>query len=163
MKITIRPAQISDLNEILKVERSAFPKHLQAKKNTFLERLKLFPTGFLIAEHNGKIVAISTALIIDKSSSIKDLDYPPQQIFRSDGNTYYLRSLAVDKQFQKQGIGKKLINAHLQNARVQGLKTFVFTSAQEVEGYYLKLGFTKVGNYTPFAEGIKEVLWKKEL
>ena len=163
MGFTIRQSKREDMDSILEVERDAFPEYLQANKEALIERLNLFPEGFLIVENDSEIIGLSTALIIEEVSSASDLNRKPKKLFNEEGDTYYLRSIAVRKSFQGQNVGKKLIETHMANARKRGLKRLVLTSLKSLEGYYEKLGFRKVGGYEETADGVEELLWMKEL
>lgn len=56
----------------------------------------------------------------------------------------YLSDLAVDANYQKQGIGKTLVN-HLNNQIGQQTKLYLLAAPKAME-YYPKIGFDKVEN-----------------
>ena len=51
----------------------------------------------------------------------------------------YLSNLAVDEKYQKQGIGKQLID--LTRSKLGGKAKIILLSAPKAEGYYPKIGF----------------------
>lgn len=51
----------------------------------------------------------------------------------------YLSDLAVDEQYQKQGIGKELIR--LTRSRLGSKARIILLSAPKAEGYYPRIGF----------------------
>ena len=56
----------------------------------------------------------------------------------------YLSDLAIDKEYQKQGIGKKLISM---SRKILGEKVaIILLSAPSAMGYYPKIGLNKAGN-----------------
>jgi predicted N-acetyltransferase YhbS len=55
-----------------------------------------------------------------------------------------LADLAVKKEFQKQGIGKKLV--HITKCAIGNKCMLLLLSAPEAEEYYPKLGFRRVQN-----------------
>ena len=52
----------------------------------------------------------------------------------------YLSDLAVDEQYQRRGIGKKLID--LTRSKLGDQAKIILLSAPKAEGYYPKIGFT---------------------
>ena len=158
----MRKARTSDLIQILDVERNSFPPGRQATPETLRLRLGLFPEGSFVFVLNNKVVAFTTALTVREPKSILDLNPADELIHRKDGDSYYLRSLAVRKEFQGRGYGKELVQKQLENARKLGKKFFVFTCSEDVEKFYAKLGFKRVGGYVDF-HGTKQSLWKKRL
>lgn len=94
--ILIRNAKPTDLPAILKVEIDAFPAGRQATIETFRNRLSLFPLGFLVLIFTNKIVGLATALLTKEINTIGDLDdLPDKKLHQPDGNSYYLRSMAI--------------------------------------------------------------------
>lgn len=58
----------------------------------------------------------------------------------------WLGSLVVDPDYQKQGIGEKLINATKEKARQLGFEQlFLFAFDPSIPEYYQKLGWKKIG------------------
>jgi N-acetylglutamate synthase-like GNAT family acetyltransferase len=54
--------------------------------------------------------------------------------------------LVVDPQYQKQGIGKMLIDAAVKKAKELGFeKLYLFTFNPAVSEYYQRLGWNKIG------------------
>lgn len=154
----IRKAYPLDIHDICEVEKSAFTPEMQATKETLLERLKLFPEGFLVLVVDSKIVAFSTALLLD-ACTLESMDKSDSEVHSKNGKTYYVRSLAVMNGSQSRGHGRMLIEKQLENARVLGKERVVFTCIPEVAGYYDKLGFTRLTDFVPF-HGNTEALWE---
>ena len=158
----IRNAAVQDIEEIYSVEQSAFPPKRQASYETLLKRIKLFPEGCLVCLKSNKIIAFSTALIIDRTNAITKLDLSDQELHNINGDTYELRSIAVMKGYQKQGIGKELVKKQIENAKSLNKKYMQFTAAKDVEVFYEKLGFKKITDYEEFHNS-KQAIWELEL
>lgn len=63
-----------------------------------------------------------------------------------DDLTPWLGSLVVDPVYQKQGIGKKLIDAVKQKTKQLGFdKLFLFAHGEETAAYYKKLNWSVIG------------------
>jgi N-acetylglutamate synthase-like GNAT family acetyltransferase len=158
----IKQASVQDAQDIYLVEKSAFPEERQASYEILLGRIKLFPGGCYVLILNNKIVAFSTALIMNQVDSISELNSSDQELYNLEGNTYELRSIAVMKEFQKQGLGKKLIKKQIANAKLLNKKYFQFTAARDVSEFYKKTGFKRVSKYEEFHNS-KQALWEMEL
>jgi len=98
----IRQARFKDIKEILRIEREAWPKGLQATKEMFHSRLKTFPEGFLCVVVNGKTQGFVVTEILDydieKSSlswqEVTDHGYI-RKTHNSKGDTLYGVSLSI--------------------------------------------------------------------
>ncbi|MFA5077035.1 MAG: GNAT family N-acetyltransferase [Candidatus Micrarchaeia archaeon] len=160
--LEMRKAGIADLESIHRVELDAFSADRQASMDALEERLELFPDGFFVLIYNGRLVGFSTALLIDDFRTLEKLDSPDRKLHKPDGEIYYLRSVAIMKEYQKRGFGKLLINRQLENARSLGKGHFRFTASKDVEAFYLELGFKKLGVYGEFHNS-KQVVWEFRL
>lgn len=136
--LTIREEEIKDYNEVEKVVEESFKtaefsdkdEHNLVRRlrnsNEFIKELSL------IAEEKNKIlghVLLTKALIKGESTSYETLALAP---------------LAVLPEYQKSGIGKKLMNRAIERARELGYKSIVVLGH---ENYYPKFGFEKASKY----------------
>jgi N-acetylglutamate synthase-like GNAT family acetyltransferase len=110
MAIQIRPATIADRPAILRLMRPGD-----------YNRIRLDPTGFLVAEAAGQVIGIG-------------------QIKRHWDGAPELASLVVAAEWRAQGIGSALVQALL--ARHHG--TLYLFCLAELEGYYERFGFRRV-------------------
>ena len=120
-KIVIRKANIKDANEIRKLVNSfaSEGKMLPLSMNLVYERLR----DFTVIEKKGKIIGCGALRITWK-------------------NLGEIRSVAISKNFQKKGYGKKLIEILFKEAEELGLeKIFVLTYIPE---FFEKFGFEKI-------------------
>ena len=155
-------ANPNDIDEIMEIEREAFPSELQADKETMLKRMELHPEGFFVLRQNEKIAAFTASLIIDKVDTVEELEPSDEELSNPAGDTYYFRNLAVRKEYRRKGIGKVLVEMHVENARSLGMQHFRFTTAKRAEEYYKRLGFTMIDDYKPLHDS-QESLWKIDL
>jgi len=158
----IRTASLKDLSSILNVEKSAFPPSRQASPDTLQKRLQLFPQGCLVAEQDEKIIGFETSLLTLDVRSITELDQLDEMIHNPSGTVYYLRSLATKQEFQRQGIGKALTEEAIKVARKFKKKIFRLTASQDVEQFYIKLGFQRITEYQDF-HGLPQAIWELKL
>ncbi len=127
------------LNQVIEAEKSAWPPELQATRQKFESRLKLFPQGFVIVRDNGKIKGVSTSQITtyDPNSSrtwdeITD-DGMIEKTHNPQGDSLYVVSVGVSANAQGKGIGGVLVKSQIELARKLGLK-YLFLGAR-VPGY----------------------------
>ena len=137
-KVVIRPAKISDLDELVKVEKSAWPEEQAFTREHFeshLEVMKDFPRGIQVAVVSQGIVGIGIAEIIQY-----DIDNPIpdwytvtdegnlRNSFNPQGNVLYGVSLSVIPGYSTMRIGKSIIEAAKVVTRDFGLERFVLGS-----------------------------------
>lgn len=63
-KVKIRRARLEDIEEILIVEKEAWPEKLRATKEQFRSRIETFPGGTLVAIVDGVVVGVVSAEIV---------------------------------------------------------------------------------------------------
>lgn len=102
INIKIRKFSLSDLDEILKIEKASFTQDAYPK-SLFESFFKKYPEGFIVAELKGKIVG-----------------YTIGKISRDFGE---IISIAVDPRVRFQGVGKALINNLIEDFRQKSIKT----------------------------------------
>jgi len=128
-KLTIRKFLPSDIDKIVEIEKASFRQGAYSK--TRLENLsKKHPNDFLVAQLADKKVGYIIA-------------------YNKAGGWIDFVSLAVDKKYQKLGIGKKLVVFVLNRFRKKGLKKAsleVRTTNKRAISFFQNLGFktTKV-------------------
>lgn len=83
-------------------------------------------------------------------------------LFPECKNAYRLRGMATDIQFQKQGLGKKII-LHAENLLIQKKCDLLWFNARiSAEGFYQKLNFNKIGTlFNIDLIGPHQVMFKK--
>ena len=45
---TLKTASLTDIDDILRVEKESFATEIQESRETFLQRLAVFPDGFIV-------------------------------------------------------------------------------------------------------------------
>jgi len=91
----------------------------------------------VVAELDGKIVGATTLLI-------------EQKFIHNGGIVGHIEDVAVDKKFQGQKIGEKIIKYLLEYAKNQGCYKTILDCSDEVKPFYEKIGFKKVANELRF-------------
>lgn len=90
-----------------------------------------------VAEIDGKIVG-STTLLIE------------QKFIHKGGLVGHIEDVVVDKNFQGQKIGEKIMRYLLEIAENQGCYKTILDCTDEVKPFYEKLGFKQVANELRF-------------
>jgi ribosomal protein S18 acetylase RimI-like enzyme len=83
---------------------------------------------------------------------------------RSIWGTLEIQKLAIAEEYKNKGLGKKLIEAAVEEARIRNcgyvsLNTFSFQAPE----FYEKLGFTKIATESDFPKGHKRYYYRKIL
>ncbi len=124
--VTIRPAKLFDISEVMKIERESFREVYP--RGLFLLFLENNPDTFLVAEYNGRVVGYVMAYLRP------DLEG-------------HIMSIAVDKRYRGNGIGSALLAEVInrliaRGARYIGLEVRV--SNEKAIRLYERFGFRKV-------------------
>lgn len=127
----IRKAKIADLKQVQKLindfakREEMIPRSL----NELYENLR----DFVICEDNGKICGVCALHIMWEDLA-------------------EIRSLAVDKKYQKMGIGKDLVRQCLKEAKALGIKRVFALTYQP--GFFKKVGFVDTDK-----SGLPQKIW----
>ena len=120
--MNFEPAGLEDIDELLKIEKKSFASHWN--KQTFYDELSAENGYYITIEDNGKIMGYSG--------------------FRYVLDEAHITTLAVHHKFRKKGIGTKLVEQLIKDAKARGLNKLYLevrqsnTPAQKI---YKKLGF----------------------
>lgn len=118
----LKSTDMDKLHELISVFEIVFEmKDLNRPDNRHLQRL-LEKDNFLaiVALNNNKVIAGLTVYVLDQYYSEKPLAY--------------INDLAVLKEYQRKGIGKKLIDFTKEYCRLQGFDE-IFVQAEKVDDY----------------------------
>jgi len=126
------------LNEVMTAEVNAWPKEVQATITKFESRHNVFPQGFMLGYESGIVAGVATAELthFEKNEYINSWEdicndgfilpvYKLGKIIRGHdpkGNSLYIVSLGVRKDFKGQGIGGALIEAEKKLVKEMNLK-----------------------------------------
>jgi GNAT superfamily N-acetyltransferase len=132
------------LDQVMKVEESAWPEELRASREKFLSRLTIFPEGLIALKINDQIKGVSTSQISYFSyyDSSGNENYTWENLTDNGtiksthdhaGNALYIISIGVSEDVQGQGLGGKLLDEQKKLAQDLGLK-YLFLGAR-IPGY----------------------------
>ena len=143
MTCKIRNVTPADLEAVTEVERACFPPAEAAGKTAFAYRISAFPERFFVAEAEGRIVGLVNGCA-SNLPLIEDALFEPQG-HEPDGKNQMIFGLAVLPEYQRQGIGGKLLERLIAFAREQAMARVVLTCKEEKLAYYGKVGFQNRG------------------
>jgi len=129
LQLTIRRAQPEDIPQIVAIERMVFIDPWGER--TLRESLILYPDMFFVALNNGDVAGFATAAVEDTGDELYG----------------HIMNIAVAPEYQRRGIGKRLIRRMEQEFLIAGASgsqlevRITNTSAQE---FYRRLGYREV-------------------
>lgn len=146
MAITIRKADFSDLDEIVRLENECFFSEAWPR------------SGFeYIIENEEKI---NTVLIAELDGAV--CGYMCGQVVLGEGE---IGSIAVDKRFRRMGIGRRLITAFEEAEKPESIFLEVRVSNSAARALYKSMGFNEISIRRRYYDSPPEdaVVMKKEL
>ncbi|RUT33420.1 N-acetyltransferase [Paenibacillus zeisoli] len=142
--ITLRNVQAADLEQLLIIENEGFSKEEAATKEAFIERIKIIPDTFIVAEVGGSILGYINGPIIAQpyitDDLFKEISENPKR-----GGYQSILGLAVFSQARGQGIAKLLLAAIEDLAVENEREGITLTCKQELISFYEKSGFVNHG------------------
>ncbi len=143
-KFIVRQYTKEDIAPLIELQRACFPLPYPEEqlwnREQLLSHIQIFPQGALCVELENKIIASSTALIInwqpsDPSHSWAEIaDNGYIGTHNPNGNSLYGIDMAVHPHWRKQGIAKLMYQARF--ALVQQLNLVRFLAAGRMSGYH---------------------------
>lgn len=144
MELVIRNAKIEEGPILAEIERICFPPAEAASKEAVLERIRLFPENFFVAEADGKVIGFINGGNLDKPE-LPDEFYHDLSMHRPEGAYQTVFGLNVLSEYRRRGIGEQLVRRYVQAARERGRKGVILTCKKEKIHFYEKCGFENHG------------------
>lgn len=137
----IRKLRIEDLQNGFLTSLDSLRKASDIDKNKAEEIFKKIDSNpdytIAVAEIDGKVVG-STTLLIE------------QKFIHQGGLVGHIEDVVVDKNFQGQKIGERIMKYLLEIAKNQGCYKTILDCTDDVKPFYEKLGFKQVANELRF-------------
>lgn len=130
-KSSISQLTESDLQEIDRVEKNTWPADWQAPTEKFLARIKTFPQGVFGIFEDKKLAGVTTSMRINfDQEKIDDYHKTWDEItgdgfittHKPNGNTLYVVSVGIQREFQGKGYGQQLVTKQFELAKSLGCK-----------------------------------------
>ena len=144
MILEFRNATIQDLDVVSEIELKCFPLEEAATREAFEYRIQTFPTSFILAMLEDKVVG-------HVNGCCTDLPLICDELFEKDGGhnpngkNQMIFGLAVLPEYQRKGIAEKLMKSIILSAKSEGRESVVLTCKNQLVHYYEKFGFKSLG------------------
>jgi ribosomal-protein-alanine N-acetyltransferase len=121
--IKFRPATASDMANIMKLEESCFNKYTQEAREIYVERIEVFPDGFIILEVDGQFAgAISSEVwqyVPEANRDMFFLGHSIKKQLKLDGDELYISSIGIFPEYRSQGFGEALLEELIRNIKLK--------------------------------------------
>ncbi|GHV82169.1 N-acetyltransferase GCN5 [Spirochaetia bacterium] len=121
--IKFRTANFFDIENIMKLEEKCFNKYTQEKKEVYLERIEVFPDGFIILELDDQFVgAVSSEIwqyVSVVNRDIFTLGHSIKKQIKLNGNELYISSIGILPEYRSQGFGEALFKELIKNIKLK--------------------------------------------
>ncbi|WP_409970010.1 GNAT family N-acetyltransferase [Bengtsoniella intestinalis] len=142
--MNIRTATLADLEAVAAIEAACFPPAEAASKESFAQRLEIFPDHFWLVEQDGVLVGFLNGAVID-SDVIPDACYHDANRHNPNGAYQTVFGINTLPQYRKQGIGGAMLHAMIDAAKKEGRKGCILTCKDTLKGYYESFGYVSKG------------------
>lgn len=145
VKAVIRNYNENDFDELIRVQREAFPppfpEELLWNKEQLKNHITFFPEGALCVEIDGKIAGSITGLIVKLKDN--DLEHSWAEItdhgyirnHDRDGNTLYIVDICISPDYRRLGLGKWMLQSMYETVVHLGLDRLL--GGGRMPGYHL--------------------------
>lgn len=140
----IRHGQLTDLDNVYRIELANFGEGVAITREAFEERLQIMTDTFLVAEYDGQLVGYIEGPVVPEAALKDSLFHKVSQNAES-GGYIAITSLSVSSEVKGQGVGTALIAAMKDLSIVQGREGLVLTCEDYLIPYYQMNGFKDEG------------------
>ena len=138
--MTIRTAQMEDIDAITAVETECFPPAEAATREEFAERLKYYKDHFWLMFDGDKLIAFVDGFVTDEED-LTDEMYEKADMHRENGAWQMIFGVNTIPAYRRRGLAGLLLKRAIADAREQGRKGLVLTCKDHLKHYYEKFGF----------------------
>ena len=152
--VKIRNVTAHDLDACYAVEVRCFPPSEAAPRERIEKRIRVFPEGFFVAELEGRVIGFINGSSTDKED-VTDQAFKEMADHDPSGKNIVIIALAVDPEYQKQGIARKLMSRFIgESERLEKQKVMLICKPDLVD-YYRAFGFIDAGESASTYGGAK--------
>ncbi|GAB6180894.1 hypothetical protein JCM14036_22130 [Desulfotomaculum defluvii] len=151
--LKFREATPEDINNIMFIEDNSFHQGVREERDVFLERIITFPTGFLLLEHEGRVIGYICSELWKYQENIDignlKLGHWIKTIHDPAGEELYISSMGVLREFRGEGIGElmfeSLLNISLKTyPQIKSILLIVSRNWLAAQRIYQKNGFREI-------------------
>ena len=144
MEWNFRTVQLSDLDRVTEIEYICFPVEQAATRAAFEQRIKTFPSHFILLEHEGTPVGFVNGAVLD-ARYIEDEMYERTDSHNERGAYQSVYGLDVLPEYRGRGLAHKLMAQLIDQAKKEGRRGVTLTCLDEKIGFYETMGFKNEG------------------
>lgn len=144
MEWNFRTAQLSDLDRVTEIEYICFPAEQAATRAAFEQRIKTFPSHFILLEHEGTPIGFVNGAVLD-ARYIEDEMYERTDSHNEQGAYQSVYGLDVLPEYRGRGLAHKLMAQLIDQAKKEGRRGVTLTCLDEKIGFYETMGFKNEG------------------
>ena len=144
MEWNFRTAQLSDLDRVTEIEYICFPAEQAATRAAFEQRIKTFPSHFILLEHEGTPIGFVNGAVLD-ARYIEDEMYERTDNHNERGAYQSVYGLDVLPEYRGRGLAHKLMAQLIDQAKKEGRRGVTLTCLDEKIGFYETMGFKNEG------------------
>ncbi|GHP13084.1 N-acetyltransferase [Lentilactobacillus fungorum] len=144
MPISYQPAKLSQLPEIMAIERSGFSSTEAATEAAMRDRIQLYPDTFITAVSDGQLAGYIVGPSFNQRYLTDDLFEHAQPNNPADPYQTVL-SLVVAPTFQGQGIASQLLAELAKVAKHQHRQAITLTCLNQLVPFYERNGYVNEG------------------
>lgn len=142
--MTIRTAQMEDIDAITAVETECFPPAEAATREEFAERLKYYKDHFWLMFDGGHLVAFVDGMVTSQKD-LTDEMYEKAELHEEQGDWQMIFGVNTIPAYRRRGLAEQLLKRAIADAKAQGKKGLVLTCKDKLMHYYAKFGFENEG------------------
>lgn len=142
--MTIRTAQMEDIDAIIAVETECFPPAEAATREEFAERLKYYKDHFWLMFDGGHLVAFVDGMVTNQKDLIDEM-YEKAELHEEQGDWQMIFGVNTIPAYRRRGLAEQLLKRAIADAKAQGKKGLVLTCKDKLIHYYAKFGFENEG------------------
>lgn len=165
MLLHFRKATINDLDSVISIEEKSFGAGIKESTEVFLERLKVFPEGFLLLETKEFTKPVgyicSELWSSEKELQLKNLTlgHSIKKVHSPQGQELYISSMGVLPEFRGRAYGELLLNQLItvitkDYPQVNSVVLIVSEKWLAARKIYQKLGFQEISQIPAFFQPI---------
>lgn len=155
--MTIRTAQMENIDAITAVETECFPPAEAATKEEFAERLKYYKDHFWLMFDEERLVAFVDGMVSNQKD-LTDEMYEKADLHEEQGDWQMIFGVNTIPAYRRRGLAEQLLKRAIADAKAQGRKGLVLTCKDKLIHYYAKFGFENEG-VSESAHG--DVVWNQ--
>jgi len=152
--VTVRNVTAHDLDACYRVELRCFPPSQAAPRERIEKRIRVFPEGFFVAELDGSIIGFINGSSTNKED-VTDQAFKEMADYDPCGKNIVIIALAVDPEYQKKGIARKLVLRFIEESQRLKKQKVMLICKPDLVDYYRAYGFIDAGESASTYGGAK--------